>query len=323
VNGYTKRRWIVAVILAVALTGVTGNQVFAQAIADREYFPEKGHWVTGEFLKKYYSIPNPQELFGDPITDAFIEDISGLKVQYFEKARFELHPEEIPDLRVKLSNLGSYLYQKGQTLPVLYNASGCRFYPQVADGYHICYDFLEFFDENGGIAHFGYPISNFEILDGWIVQHFQRARLEWHPENPLGKSVMVSNIGKEYFIEHNENLILLNPIDHDNIIPQPITNITVRAFVETPVMPFNGTQTLYVIVQDQNHDPVEGTDVKVSILYPDGEVQPIEIRPTNARGISIQKFPVHVDSPGIIEVQVTGTLEPFQEDTKTSFQVWW
>jgi hypothetical protein len=307
----------------IALTGVTGNQVFAQAIADREYFPDTGHWVTGEFLKKYYSVPNPQDLFGDPITDAFIETISGLKVQYFEKARFELHPEEIPDLRVKLSNLGSYLYQQGQTLPVLYNASGCRFYPQVIDGYYICYDFLEFFDQNGGVAHFGYPISNFEILDGWIVQHFQRARLEWHPENREGKSVVVSNIGLEYFIEHNEDLTKLNPIDHDYIIPQPITNIIVRAFVETPVMPFNGTQTLYVIVQDQNHDPVEGADVKISILYPNGEIQPIEIRQTNAFGISIQKFPVHVDSPGIIEIRVTGTLEPFQEDTKTSFQVWW
>jgi hypothetical protein len=311
------------VVALIALTGMAGSQVFAQAIADREYFPETGHWVTGEFLEKYYSVPNPEELFGYPITDAFPEDISGLTVQYFEKARFELHPDEIPDLRVKLSHLGSYLYQKGQTLPVLFNASGCRFYPQVDAGYFVCFDFLEFFDKNGGVAHFGYPISNFEILDGWIVQHFQRARLEWHPEHHLGQWVMVSNIGTQYFHNHNENPILLRPNNDDNIIPQPITEITVRAFVGTPVMPFNGTQTLFVIVQDQNHDPVEGAAVSFNLTYPNGDIRPFQMRPTNARGISILKFSIHVESPGIIEIQVTGTLEPFQEDTKTSFQVWW
>ncbi len=322
-NGYTKRRCIAVVIILVVLTGMAGNQVYAQAIADREYFPETGHWVTSEFLEKYYSVPNPIELFGFPITDAFIEDISGLKVQYFEKARFELHPNEVPDLRVKLSNLGSYLYHKGQTLPVLFNASGCQYYPQVDNGYYICYDFLKFFNEYGGVAQFGYPISNFEILDGWIVQHFQRARLEWHPENPQGMFVTVANIGREYFIKHNENQTLLSPIMDDFIIPQPITKITVRAFVETPVMTFNGIQKLFVIVQDQKHDPVEGAEVKFKLVYPDGQVQLFSVRPTNANGISTQEFPVHVKSPGIIEIQVTGTLEPFQENTKTSFQTWW
>jgi hypothetical protein len=323
VNGYTKLRWIAVVILLIALTGITKNQVFAQAIADREYFPETGHWVTGEFLVKYYSVPNPKELFGYPITDAFTEDISGLKVQYFEKARFELHPDEIPDLRVKLSNLGSYLYQRGQTLPVLFNASGCRYYPQVDDGYYVCFDFLKFFEEKGGVAHFGYPISNFEILDGWIVQHYQRARLEWHPENPQGKSVTVSNIGKEYFINHNEDLTLLSPIPNDNILPQPITNIMVRAFVGKPVMAFSGMQKLYVIVQDQNFEPINDVDVKFKVFYPDGEVKLFDTGPTNSRGISITRFPVQVEAPGIIEVEVTGTLEPFQEKTKTSFQIWW
>jgi hypothetical protein len=134
---------------------------------------------------------------------------------------------------------------------------------------------------------------------------------------------MVSNIGTQYFHNHNENPILLRPNNDDNIIQQPIMEITVRAFVGTPVMPFNGTQTLYVIVQDQNHNPVDNAAVSFNITYPNGDVQPFQMRPTNARGISIQKFPIHVDSPGIIEVQVTATLEPFQEDTKTSFQVWW
>jgi hypothetical protein len=314
---------MVAAILLIGLTSLAGNQVLAQTFADREYFPETGHWVVGDFLVKYNSVPNPEDVFGYPITEAFQDDISGLTIQYFEKTRFELHPGEIPDLRVKLSNLGSYLYLEGQTLPVLYNASACRFYPQVDNGYYICYDFLKFFDQNGGVAHFGYPISNFEILDGWIVQHFQRARLEWHPENPKGNWVTVSDIGREYFDKAEENPRLLNPNGYDNIIPQPITDITVRAFVKNPIMSFSGTQTIYVVVQDQKYDPVEGAKVSFSIAYPDGRIQPFEMRPTNSRGFSTQKFPIQIETPGIIEILVTGTVEPFQEETKTSFQVWW
>jgi hypothetical protein len=307
----------------MVLTGLPGRLANAQVIADREYFPETGHWVTGEFLTKYYSVPNPEELFGDPVTDAFPDNISGLTVQYFEKARFELHPYEIPDLHVKLSNLGSYLYQKGQTLPILFNASGCDFYPQVDNGYYICFDFLKFFNQNGGVAHFGYPISNFEIYNGWIVQHFQRARLEWHPENPQGSRVVVSNLGIEYFHKHGEDKTLTNPVKGDHIVQKPITELTILAFIKTPVMSFDGTQTLYVIVKDKNRTPVENVAIKFNVNYPNGGVQFFEMGPTNARGISILRFPVHAEAPGIIEVQVTGTFEPFRADTKTSFQVWW
>lgn len=40
--------------------------------------------------------------------------------------------------------------------------------------------FLEFFEDNGGVAIFGYPITEaFERQDGWLVQYFQRACFEW------------------------------------------------------------------------------------------------------------------------------------------------
>ena len=127
-------------------------------------------------------------------------------------------------------------------------------------------------------------------------------------------------------VKYNESLIKFMKDKFtfdDNIIPQPITEITDRAFVGTPVMPLNGTQTLYVIVQDQNHDPVDGTTVNFTITYPNGEMRQYQMKPTNTRGISTLKFPIHVENPGIIEIQVTGTLEPFQVATKTSFQIWY
>jgi hypothetical protein len=43
--------------------------------------------------------------------------------------------------------------------------------------------FVAYFTANGGEAHFGYPITYAYAENGFLVQYFQNARLEWHPEN--------------------------------------------------------------------------------------------------------------------------------------------
>jgi hypothetical protein len=310
-------------VLLLVLLGLAGKHVFAQSPSPGEYFSKTGHWVTNEFLIKYHSVPNPDELFGDPITEAFPDDLTGSIIQYFEKVRFELHPEETADLRVKITPIGSFLYQKGQTLPVTFNPSTCRFFAEEGAGHYVCYDFLEFFEENGGISQFGYPISNFEVRENIIVQYFQLACLEWHPENPSGHWVTVSNLGTRYFhlTEPDE---IGRPIPFTNSATFPALNdIEVRAFVGKPAVPFMGQQTLYVIVQDQNHNPVENASLNFNITYPNGDVQFLKMVYTNNHGISIYEFPVNVKPPGIIEIQVIATYQTFKDQTKTSFQVWW
>lgn len=319
----SKRHWFVLGVLLLILTGLAGRRVFAQGQDGREYFPEKGHWVTGVFLEKYHSVPNPDELFGDPITDAFLDDTYGFTIQYFEKVRFEYHPEAIPDLRVKISPLGEFLYRKGQTLPDAFNHSGCHFYPNVPPGYYVCYDFLKFFEDNGGVAQFGYPISNFETHDGWIVQYFQRARFEWRPRSTAKNWVTLTDLGNQYFHIRNENPRRLNPNREYSIPPQSTIDIKVRAFVAAPIMPFSGTQTLYAIIQDQTNSPVENAELEFVIRYPGKDDQVLEMKPTNQHGISVIQFPVKTGTPGIIEIIVTGRYQTFEKQTKTSFQVWW
>jgi hypothetical protein len=48
-------------------------------------------------------------LFGYAVTPAFIDPDTGLATQYFERARFEHHPDNPEDHRVLLGRLGSYL----------------------------------------------------------------------------------------------------------------------------------------------------------------------------------------------------------------------
>lgn len=57
--------------------------------------------------------------------------------------------------------------------------------------------FLEFWNANGGLDIFGYPISAEYNEDGILVQYFQKARMEWHVSGPYANSVTLGKLGKE------------------------------------------------------------------------------------------------------------------------------
>lgn len=85
------------------------------------YFAETGHNVCGDFLSAWRANgveldgqPGKTEaeslaLFGLPLSDAQVETIEGQEytVQWFERARFELHPENAPPYNVLLGLLGT------------------------------------------------------------------------------------------------------------------------------------------------------------------------------------------------------------------------
>jgi hypothetical protein len=56
-------------------------------------------------------------------------------------------------------------------------------------GYYLGGEFLKYWKERGGLASYGFPISEelreVNQADGkeYTVQYFERARLEYHPEN--------------------------------------------------------------------------------------------------------------------------------------------
>jgi hypothetical protein len=304
----------------VAALGLGWQQVQAQVESTR-YFPETGHWVTDEFLLKYESIPNPTLLYGAPITEAF-EVTFGTKVQYFEKVRFELDPTLPSGIQVKLSPLGEYLYQEGRKLGLSTNSPACRSFAETRQS--VCYAFLNFFDANGGISQFGYPISGFEEHDGRYVQYFQKARFEWHPENPPGKWVTVSNLGLRYFYHHEEDLKLLSPVlEGDNIPDVSVLRLRTKTFVSSSVLPSGETQTIYVIVQDQNFKPVPGAKVEFNVTLPDGNTKEYRTSNTNSAGVSMLDFSVGTASKGITNVDVFAYYNTLEGRTRTSFYIWW
>ena len=75
----------------------------------------------------------------------------------------------------------------------------CREFPET--GYRVCGRFLEYWQQNGGLAQQGYPISGefaeVSALNGrpYVVQYFERAVFELHPENQAPYDVLLTQLG--------------------------------------------------------------------------------------------------------------------------------
>ena len=124
-------------------------------------------------------------IFGYPISEELDED--GRVTQYFERARFEFHPEqENPEYRVQLSLFGKEL-TTGRDFPRPAPGSGEQYFPET--GHSMSGAFYDFWRKRGGVQVFGYPISEpfteASPVDGkpYTVQYFERARFDHHAED--------------------------------------------------------------------------------------------------------------------------------------------
>lgn len=150
---------------------------------DKVYFAATGHSVQGKFLQ-YWQTHGGLEIFGYPVTPEFYEQ--GYLVQYFERNRFELHPEKAgTPYEVLLGLLGSQRLTAEGRLPFQANgqkaAPGAQFFPET--GFSLGGRFLSYWKKYGGLAQFGFPITPEIQENGRTVQYLERARFELHPEN--------------------------------------------------------------------------------------------------------------------------------------------
>ena len=309
-----------AAVLILSITFGGWKDSFAQTNTEL-YYPETGHRVTGVFLDYYQKASDPLLVYGYPFTEAFRDPVSGVMVQYFQRARFEFHPDAPDQLWVQLTPIGEYLYtySKGNPLPIP-DKAGCQFFSET--GYYVCQAFLNFFQKNGGVAQFGYPISGFEARDERIVQYFQRARFEWHPERPSGQRVTLTNLGSMYFDVRNEDRRRLRPVQ-DNTINSAVLNLKARAFVRQSVTGMHGNQSLFVVVQDQNRQPLADADVAVEISFPTGEVGRYDLNPTDSNGLTSFNFPFIAEKRGMVVMNVQVAYQGLETSTVTSYRIWW
>lgn len=303
-----------AILLILSLTGISVN---AQGQVEAEYFPETGHYVKGDFLHFYNGIENPISIYGFPITEEFT-DKSGELVQYFQRARFEYHPDKPDGQKVGLTPLGSLLYQPQGKL-VVNNPLACRYFTETE--FAVCFAFLEFFEENGGIAQFGYPISSFEFHDNLIVQYFQRARFEWRPWQGEGQRVGLTDLGRVYFDQSGLDLALLRVVKPIDLRIKTVVDLKVGIFFNKTITPRTDTQTAYILVTDQNLQMIDNVQCEVTVRLPDGTSEIGTFK--SDEGVCTLSFH-YEDQPNgrLVHVDVSVTYNEVSAKTTRTFRIW-
>ena len=208
----SQQTWVSGTPLSVATLNFSfspdASQYFAPVPAPADgatYFAETGHTLRGVF-KAYWQKHGGLPIFGYPTSEEFVErgeDGREYTVQYFERHRFELHPENATPYNVLLSRLGDTILQLNGRNWYDFSKSaakpGCVYFE--ATGHSLCEPFLSYWRANGleldgrrgknyaeSLALFGAPLSEPQVetlSDGqsYIVQWFERARFESHGDS--------------------------------------------------------------------------------------------------------------------------------------------
>jgi hypothetical protein len=189
--------------------GAVGGQ--APAVA----FAETGQSLQGRFLD-YWQSNGGLPVFGYPIT----AQAGAPLAQIFERTRFEYHPENQAPYDVLLGRLGvEALHAQGrdwQAFPTVASApASCRYFAETR--HSLCGAFKAYWQGHGlefdglrgssfaeSLALFGMPIGEpqQETIEGRktvIVQWFERARFEYHPENQAPYDVLLGRLGSALY----------------------------------------------------------------------------------------------------------------------------
>ncbi|HET8630695.1 MAG TPA: hypothetical protein VFL91_25030 [Thermomicrobiales bacterium] len=192
--------WRLATALMLALGALGGALAAPRRAAaapgqDATFVPETGHTLGGAFLA-YWQQNGGLTRFGFPLSEPFTQvsptDGKSYTTQYFERAVFEEHPENAgTPWEVELRLLGDDLARgRGGEAPFRPASAGnadAAYFPETGHGLDGV--FLAYWQANGGLPVFGYPISEAFIetspTDGkpYLVQYFERNRFEYHPEH--------------------------------------------------------------------------------------------------------------------------------------------
>ncbi|WP_129670483.1 hypothetical protein [Candidatus Chloroploca sp. Khr17] len=205
------------------------------------YFSETGQAAVNGFLEKWRNTPNALFVLGFPISAPFIEESftnpgQYYRVQYFERAVLEEHPENFGQQGNRFYVLGRLMGQQlargreneAAFQPVGNPGDGTWF----AETNHTLRNspapFRDFWQRNGGLEVFGYPLSEqFQEVnqaDGqtYWVQYFERQRMEWHPNQPDPRyRILLGLLGNEYRDKFHSNNPAFTPRSAADSLPQP------------------------------------------------------------------------------------------------------
>lgn len=182
-------RYSLLVLLVVLTSSMLNIQPLSAAPRER-CFSETGFCVSGAILD-YWEKKGGLRVFGYPMSELRTEtnrDGWTGPTQWFERDRLEDHANQ--GYAVLAGRLGAQYLEMRATPWQEYErvgqapAADCRFF--AITGHSLCGKFKTYWEKNGGLERFGYPITEpfYEDLPEFsgTVQYFERRRMEYHPE---------------------------------------------------------------------------------------------------------------------------------------------
>lgn len=234
--------WLLALLAPLLL--VAPQPAAAQEICFSDQ-PEIDDCLQEPFAS-YWQDNGGLAVFGYPISPAREEASADVQAdfltQWTERNRLEYHPELEPPYDVLLGRMGAErLTQLGRD-PLVDDRedgqqAGCLWFEET--GHNVCdqgdgVGFRSYWESNGladprlddygrSLALFGLPLTPAQMeenpVDGtmYLTQWFERARFEWHPDNPDEFKVLLGLLGNE--LRGNQPT---DPMPEPAAEPQPV-----------------------------------------------------------------------------------------------------
>ena len=231
------------------LDSASVTYTITQARLTERCFVETGHCVRGTLYDRWerHGLAGNGYPLGDEF-DQVLEDGNTYRVQYFERVRLERHPEHAPPYDILLGQFGRRIVATVPSAPTAPAAplAGDDYFAET--GHNVDARFMAYWLSNGGLAQFAFPLTEpFEqrLEDGklYLVQYFERARFEHHPEHAgTPYEVLLGQFGRTILIADAPSVLTLDPASGPCA-----TAVTVRGSGFTP-----GAATRFILTRDSD-----------------------------------------------------------------------
>jgi hypothetical protein len=307
-------------LLAVSLT--------VAACSPRPAAPEapggRGIAVAPEFEDFFHEYGSTQ-IFGYPISAAYVDDESGRLVQYFLRMSLEYDATLPASHRVIVAPLGEWALG-GLTAVVTVPAAESNRRRHFSETDLVVQNgFLAFYEAHNGETLFGPPISPPMDEGGRRIQYFRNARLEWRPEAPLQHRVQVGWLGEAHFYNSGTAARYGTIIRGRNVPGDEVEQVVVSASVRAPILYHGDEQIIFAEVTTPEGIPVSGVAVHLSVAY-DDRLDEMVLAETNEDGKAQGRLTL-LDATPAQQIEVTvfvpGANGRAVANALVTFKSWW
>ncbi len=212
----------ILIAILVSLFALPGSGKATAPPPQSQYFKETGHAAHNWYWQFWKNTPNALRVLGYPISEPFMaesftEPGKRYRVQYFERAVLEEHPENLGRDGSRFYVLGRLLgnelikgregeapFQPVAQVPTMRDQMWFRETRHTVRNDTVRGPFKSYWERYGGLAVFGFPKSepfqerNPDTGETYWVQYFERNRFEFHPRERAEYQVLLGRLGAQY-----------------------------------------------------------------------------------------------------------------------------